>query len=85
MKADVSLDTGREEQKYTEINMSRIQVGGEAAGFLFAASSVYIFVVGIPALRSFLVGAVLAGLVISMALRLFHKYKPSRPVTPILS
>jgi hypothetical protein len=66
-----------------EINMSRIRVGGGAAGFLFAAGTVYIFFLGVPALRWFLAGALVVGSVISVALRIFHRYKPTRPATTI--
>jgi hypothetical protein len=68
-----------------EINMSRIQVGGGAAGFIFAVASVYIFLVGVPALRWFFPFAIALGVVISVALRLFHRYRPTRPITPISS
>jgi len=61
-----------------EINMSQIRVGGGIPGLIFAAGTVYIFFVGVPAVRWFLVGAIVVGSVISIALRLFHRYKPTR-------
>jgi hypothetical protein len=68
-----------EESPRAEINMSQIRVGGGIAGFIFAAGTVYIFFVGVPALRWFLALAIPTGAVISIALRLFHRYKPTRP------
>ena len=62
-----------------EINMSQIRVDGGIPGLIFAAGTVYIFFAGIPDVRWFLAGAVAAGSVISIALGLFHKYKPNRP------
>ncbi|HEY3841356.1 MAG TPA: hypothetical protein VGL72_32520 [Bryobacteraceae bacterium] len=64
---------------HADINMSQIHVGGEIMGFLFAASTVYIFVAGIPVVRWFFAGAIAVGLGISLALRTFHRYKPVRP------
>ena len=68
-----------------EINMSQIRVGGGVPGFLFAAGTVYIFSAGVPEVRWFLAGAIVVGLVISFALRLFHRYKPARPAVTIAS
>jgi hypothetical protein len=72
-----------DEPPYTEINMSRIKVGGGVMGFLFAAATAYIFVVGIPAVRWFFVGAISIGVGISLVLRVFHKHIPVRPFTSI--
>jgi hypothetical protein len=66
-----------------EINMSQIRVGGGMPGFIFAAGTVYIFFAGVPALRWFLAGSIAGGSVISIALRLFHKFKPARPAATI--
>ncbi len=71
------------EPRRVEINLSQIRVGGGAAGFLFAAGTVYIFFLGIPALRWFLAGAIVVGTVISVALRIFHRHKPTRPATAL--
>jgi hypothetical protein len=72
-----------EEGARAEINMSQIRVGGGIPGLIFAAGTVYIFFQGIPAVRWFLAGAIAAGSVLSIVLRLFHRYKPTRPVTTI--
>jgi len=73
------------ERPYPEINMSQIRVGGGAAGLIFAAGTVYIFVTGVPSVRMFLVWSLVAGSAISIALHFFHKYKPARPITRISS
>jgi len=44
-----------------QINVSKIPVGGGIAGALFAISSMLIFLIGIPALRSFLPAAIVLG------------------------
>jgi cytosine/uracil/thiamine/allantoin permease len=55
------------------INMSDIRVGGGAAGFLFSVATVLIFLLGIPSLRWFPAWASVAGALIAIALREFHK------------
>jgi hypothetical protein len=72
-----------EQPSYTEINMSRIQVGGGMAGLLFAIGTALIFAIGVPVVRPFLVGSLVVGFVISIALHFFHKYKPPRPISKI--
>ena len=72
-----------DESPRAEINMSQIRVGGGIPGFIFAAGTVYIFFEGIPAVRWFLAGAIAVGSVISIALRLFHRYKPAGPAATI--
>jgi hypothetical protein len=66
-----------------EINMSQIRVGGGIPGLIFAAGTVYIFFAGVPEVRWFLGGAISVGLLLSVALRLFHRYKPTRPAARI--
>jgi len=44
-----------------QINVSKIQGGGGAAGSLFAVISMLIFLIGIPALRYFLPAAIVLG------------------------
>ncbi|HVY94821.1 MAG TPA: hypothetical protein VHA14_18795 [Bryobacteraceae bacterium] len=61
--------------------MSSIRVGGGFMGLLFAVGTVYIFVVGIPAVRGFFVWSLITGVLISLALHLFHKHRPTRPRT----
>jgi len=69
------------ETSYTEINMSRIQVGGGMVGLLFALGTAFIFAFGLPAVRAFLVCSVVAGSGISVALYLFHRHRPIPPQT----
>jgi hypothetical protein len=71
------------ESPRAEINMSQIRVGGGIPGFIFAAGTVYIFYAGVPELRWFLALAIPVASVISIALRLFHRYKPTRPAATI--
>ena len=71
------------ENSSAEINMAHIRPDGGVIGLLFAAGTVCVFSVGIPSLRPFLAGAVLAGLVIALALGLLHKHRPFLPLTTI--
>jgi len=50
-------------------------------GFVFAAGTVSIFWIGLPAVRWFVIGGAVAGLAISAALGLLHRCKPARPFT----
>lgn len=59
------------------ITMHRLRVGGGAAGFIFTAGSVLIFLIGIPAFWGFAV-ALLAGTAVAMLLR---KRKPLKITT----
>jgi len=56
------------------ISVHNIRVGGGAAGFLFAACTMLVFLLGVPALRWFFVGSIALGLGIAVALRLVHKH-----------
>jgi hypothetical protein len=51
-----------------QINVSKIQGGGGAAGSLFAVISMLIFLIGIPALRYFLPAAIVLGGGIALAI-----------------
>ena len=51
-----------------QINVSRIQGGGGAAGSLFAVISMLIFLIGIPALRYFLPAAIVLGGGVALAI-----------------
>jgi hypothetical protein len=59
-----------------EISMHRIPIGGGVAGLIFAVGSCMIFLVGIPALRWFLLGAVVVGSAVGAFLWRWHKKKP---------
>ena len=51
-----------------QINVSKIQGGGGAAGALFAVISMLIFLIGIPALRYFLPAAIVLGGGVALAI-----------------
>jgi hypothetical protein len=69
------IDLG-DERGRPEISMHRLPVGGGAAGLIFAVGSCLIFVVGIPALRWFLLGAVVVGSAVGGFLWRWHKKRP---------
>ncbi|HJZ99330.1 MAG TPA: hypothetical protein VKE70_22620 [Candidatus Solibacter sp.] len=52
-----------------EINVSKIPVGGGVAGLLIALAVVVIGLIGIPALRPFLLGSVALGAAAAAVLR----------------
>ena len=65
-----------DESRRPEISMHRIPVGGGVAGLIFAAASCLIFLVGIPALRWFLLGAVAVGAAVIGLLWRWHQKRP---------
>ncbi len=65
-----------DEGRRPEIRIDRIPVGGGAAGLIFAVGSCLVFLVGIPALRWFLLLAVVLGSAIGGLLWRWHKNKP---------
>jgi hypothetical protein len=52
-----------------EINLSRIPVGGGAAGLMIAVTVVAIGLIGIPATRLFLLASIALGVVVALVLR----------------
>jgi hypothetical protein len=56
-----------------QINVSRIPGGSGVAGALFAVISLVIFLVGIPALRYFLLAAIVLGGGMALVLHLMHR------------
>jgi hypothetical protein len=65
-----------------QINVSKIQSGGGVAGTLFAAISVLIFLIGIPAMRFFLPAAVILGGGLAVAIRFIRHETPGTPWIP---
>lgn len=65
-----------DEGKRPEISIHRIPVGGGMAGLIFAVGSCTIFLIGIPALRWFLLGAVIVGSAVGGWLWRWHKNRP---------
>lgn len=65
-KRGVSMQEG---YPHPGISMHRMKVGGGVAGFIFAAGSVLIFLLGIPAFWAFLGLALVAGLGFALFLR----------------
>ena len=65
-----------DEGRRPEIRIDSIPVGGGVAGLIFAVGSCLIFLVGIPALRWFLLLAVLVGSAIGGLLWRWHKNRP---------
>jgi hypothetical protein len=66
-----------------QINVSKIQGGGGIAGTLFAAISVLIFLIGIPAMRYFLPAAMVLGGGIAIAIRSVRYQAPGAPWIPL--
>ncbi len=56
-------------------NISSIPVAG-VGGLIFAVGTALIFLVGIPALRLFLIGALVVGVFMGCGLYWYHKKRP---------
>jgi hypothetical protein len=59
-----------------QINASKIQAGGGAAGTIFAVASTLIFLIGIPALRYFLPAAFVFGCGIALVIHSIRHETP---------
>jgi hypothetical protein len=64
-----------------QINVSKIPGGGGIAGALFAVISLVIFLIGIPALRYFLLGAIVVGAAAALVIRALRGNTPGAPCT----
>ncbi len=62
-----------------QINVSKIPGGPGIAGALFALSTMFIFLVGVPRIRYFFVGAIILGCVIALILRFVRHETPGKP------
>ena len=62
-----------------QINVSKIPGGGGVAGALFAVISLIIFLNGIPALRYFLVAAIVLGSAVAVVIHFIHRETPGKP------
>ena len=60
------------ETRHPGINISQIAVDGGAAGLLFSVATVLIFLLGIPSLIWFPIGAAALGLIMSVVFRLLR-------------
>src|ERR1051326_7678500 len=68
-----------EDSPNPQINVSKIPGGGGLAGALFAIISMLIFLIGIPLLRYFLVGAVVLGGAVALVVRFMRHQTPGTP------
>ena len=55
------------------INISSVAIGGNAGGLLFVVASVLTVVLGVPALRVFILAAVAGGAALAVALAVWHR------------
>ena len=54
----------------SEINISKIPVGGGVAGLMIALIVIVIALIGLPATRLFLLGSAVLGVIVAVVLRL---------------
>ena len=66
------------------INISSIAIGATAGGVFFVLASVLTIVLGVPELRTFILGAIAVGVVQAMALAWWHRGHPGSPPTRIV-
>jgi len=60
-----------------QINVAKIPVGSGIAGAMFTLGSMYIFLVGIPALQYFLLGAIVLGCAVALVIHATRREVPS--------
>lgn len=65
-----------------EINLSKIPVGDNVAGAMFAAGTAAIFLIGIPAIRPLFGLAVIGGCGVALALHFRPERKPPASCIP---
>src|SRR5215471_2303802 len=68
----------RESAPSPQINVSKIQGSGGIAGALFAVISTLIFLIGIPALRYFLLAAIVLGCVVALMIHFIRRETPGK-------
>ena len=71
-------------QRRPEINLSSIPVGGDVGGLIFVVGSVLIVTAGIPMVRWFLIGVVVGGVGLAMALTRWRAAHTSQPAVPTI-
>jgi hypothetical protein len=64
---------------YPEINAAKVPVDGNVGGLIFAASTVVIFLWGIPLLRYMFPAAIVSGCVIALVLHFVRHEVPPGP------
>jgi hypothetical protein len=69
----------RENTPNPQINYSKLQIGGNIAGALFAIAAVAIGVTGIPMVRYILPVALVVGVGIALVLHFSHPRNPGSP------
>jgi hypothetical protein len=79
----VTLAKRRSTDKDPEINLSGIPVGGDVGGFLFVVAAV-LMMLGLPSLRTFVVGAMLAAVFLAYALHTWRQNHLKSPVRRII-
>jgi hypothetical protein len=61
-----------------QINVSKIPGGAGIAGALFALGTMMIFLVGVPRIRVFFVGAIIVGIGVALVLRFIRHETPGK-------
>ena len=64
---------GRHLELHPGINFSRLEVGGDLGGFVFAFSSVLVLAAGLPQVRWFVAGAVATAVPMACLLLAWHR------------
>ena len=63
-----------EQSRVPEINLSRIPVGGDVAGLMFAAGSVAVVIIGVPDMAWYFVSALLCATLLAWALFTYRSH-----------
>ena len=72
----------KDNHSYAEINAAKIPVDGNIGGTIFAASTLIIFVWGIPLLRYLFPAAIVSGCAIAFILHFVRHETPAAPWIP---
>ncbi len=70
------LQNRNDAEYHRGIQISRIPVGGGIMGLLFVVGTGIIFLVGVPPLRFIALAAIPFGLIIAVAIYVWHKRRP---------
>jgi hypothetical protein len=75
----MNAPTGRNLELHSGINFSRLEVGGDLGGCVFALGSVLVLVAGLPQVRWLVLGAAAAAVPTACLLMAWHRCREGAP------
>ncbi len=58
------------------INFSKLEIGGDMGGLVFAAGSVVAVLIGLPSIAAFYMGSLVCGAALAVAIFEWHEHHP---------